>query len=167
MKKFDWKTDEEYMNYVGPLLQTKEVQQLENYTQHHFSTRLEHVITVSYLSYRIAKYLGWNQKAVARAGILHDLFYYDWRVTKFTRGTHAWIHPRIAVRNAEKITHLTELEKDIIIKHMWGATLCPPKYKEGYIITVIDKYSAVVEYFGHLKEKYDAILDKYVRSRSI
>ena len=51
------------------------------------------------------------QKATARAGLLHDLFYYDWRVTKFDRGTHAWIHPRIAVRNAEKLTVLTPREK--------------------------------------------------------
>ena len=116
MKDNIWRNDEEYMSYVGSLLETKEVQKLANYTQHHFSTRLEHVITVSYVSYRIAKTLGWNAKAVARAGLLHDLFYYDWRTTKFDRGTHAWIHPRIAVRNAEKLTKLSDLEKDIIIK---------------------------------------------------
>ena len=119
MKDNIWRNDEEYMSYVGSLLETKEVQKLANYIQHHFSTRLEHVITVSYVSYRIAKTLGWNAKAVARAGLLHDLFYYDWRTTKFDRGTHAWIHPRIAVRNAEKLTKLSDLEKDIIIKHMW------------------------------------------------
>ena len=160
MKDNIWRNDEEYMSYVGSLLETKEVQKLANYTQHHFSTRLEHVITVSYVSYRIAKTLGWNAKAVARAGLLHDLFYYDWRTTKFDRGTHAWIHPRIAVRNAEKLTKLSDLEKDIIIKHMWGATLCPPKYKEGYIVTIVDKYSAKAEYSEHLVQKVEKLLKK-------
>ena len=35
----------------------------------------------------------------------------------------AWIHPRIAVRNARKITDLNAKEEDIIIKHMWGCLL--------------------------------------------
>ena len=95
-----------------------------------------------------------NARATARAGLLHDLFYYDWRVTKFDRGTHAWVHPRIAVRNAEKLTPLSPLEKDIIMKHMWGATACPPKYPEGYIVTLVDKYSATEEYGKHLCLKF-------------
>ncbi|MCH3669288.1 hydrolase, partial [Enterococcus faecium] len=70
---------------------------------------------------------------------------YDWRTTKFDEGTHAYIHPRIAVKNAEKITDLSDLERDIILKHMWGATIAPPKYKEGYIVTFVDKYCAVKE----------------------
>lgn len=64
-----------------------------------------------------------ERSCLARAGLLHDLFYYDWRVTKFSLGTHAYVHPRIALRNAEKLTDLSAMEKDIIIKHMWGATL--------------------------------------------
>lgn len=153
MKKDVWRNDEEYMSYVGELLEKPEVQRLADYTQHHFSTRLEHCIAVSYESYLLAKKFHLDAKATARAGLLHDLFYYDWRVTKFDRGTHAWIHPRIAVRNAEKLTVLTPREKDIIIKHMWGATTCPPKYLEGYIVSLVDKYSATEEYSKHLSLK--------------
>ena len=47
-----------------------------------------------------------DYRSVARAGLLHDLFYYDWRTTKFDLGTHALIHPRVALRNAEKLTKL-------------------------------------------------------------
>ncbi|KRN88750.1 HD domain-containing protein [Ligilactobacillus ceti] len=160
MRRNQWSNDSEYMSYVGELLATQEVQKLDNYIQHHYATRLEHCITVSYVSYRIAKRFHLNARSVARAGLLHDLFYYDWRTTKFDRGTHAWIHPRISVRNAEKITKLSKLEKDIIIKHMWGATLCPPKYAEGYIVTLVDKYAAVTEYCGHLKEKFTTFWNK-------
>ncbi|CAM2826408.1 MULTISPECIES: HD domain-containing protein [Dellaglioa] len=153
MKKDSYLDDELYMSYVGDLLAKPEVQRLSEYTQHHFSTRLEHSISVSYDSYRIAKKLHLNAKATARAGLLHDLFYYDWRTTKFDRGTHAWIHPRIAVRNAEKLTTLSDLEKDIIIKHMWGATIAPPKYPEGYIVTMVDKYEATSEVSSPVKNK--------------
>ena len=84
-------------------------------------------------------------RAIARAGLLHDLFYYDWRKTKFDLGTHAFIHPRIALRNAEKLTELSPMEKDIIIKHMWGATVGLPKYKESFVVSLVDDYAAMDE----------------------
>lgn len=140
-----WKQDKEYMSYVADLLETAEVQRLSEFVQHLHSNRLEHSISVSYNSYRIAKKMNGDARATARAGLLHDLFYYDWRTTKFDGGSHAYMHPRIAVKNAEKITELSALERDIIIKHMWGATIAPPRYKESYIVTMVDKYCAVKE----------------------
>ncbi|KRM90905.1 HD domain-containing protein [Liquorilactobacillus cacaonum] len=163
MKKNEWQNDPEYMSYVGELLQTPEVQRLADFKQHYFSNRLEHSIAVSFDSYRIAKKLHLNARSTARAGLLHDLFYYDWRTTKFDNGTHAWIHPRIAVRNAKKITDLTLMERDIIIKHMWGATVAPPRYLEGYIVTVVDKYEATSEVSKPLFNRYEKRLKKRLR----
>lgn len=140
-----WREDQEYMSYVEDLLATEEVQRLGNYKQHMHSTRLDHSISVSYYSYKLAKKWKGDARAAARAGLLHDLFYYDWRTTKFDEGSHAYMHPRIAVKNAEKITELSDLEKDIILKHMWGATIAPPRYKESFIVTFVDKYCAVKE----------------------
>lgn len=153
MTKYEWQDDHEYLECVADLLNQPAVQKLAQYTQHHYSNRLEHSLRVSYLSYKIAKKCHAHAREVARAGLLHDLFYYDWRTTKFDLGTHAWIHPRIAVRNAEKITHLTARERDIIIKHMWGATIAPPRYFEGYIVTWVDKYAATKEAVGPLLKK--------------
>lgn len=140
-----WFEDQEYMSYVSDLLETEEVKRLANYIQHFSATRLDHSISVSYTSYRLAKKWHGDARATARAGLLHDLFFYDWRTTKFDEGSHAYMHPRIAVKNAEKITALSDLEKDIIVKHMWGATIAPPKYKESYIVTFVDKYCAIKE----------------------
>lgn len=140
-----WQNDPEYVSYIEDLLATEAVQKLANYTQHVNSTRLEHSLSVSYNSYKLAKKWGGDARATARAGLLHDLFYYDWRTTKFDEGSHAYMHPRIAVKNAEKITELSDLERDIILKHMWGATIAPPKYKESYIVTLVDKYCAIKE----------------------
>ena len=134
--------DQEYMDHVGHLIDTKKVQRLGEITHHYHSTRLEHSINVSYTSYKLAKKLGWDAKSTARGGLLHDLFFYDWRDTKFNK-SHAWIHPRIAVRNAQKLTLLNKIEKDIIVKHMFGATIAPPRYKESWIVTCVDKYWAV------------------------
>ena len=136
--------DLEYMEHVGHLIDTARVQRLGEITHHYHSTRLEHSINVSYTSYKLAKKFGWDAKSTARGGLLHDLFYYDWRDTKFNK-SHAWIHPRIAVRNAQKVTTLNKIEKDIIVKHMFGATIAPPRYKEAWIVTYVDKYWAVRE----------------------
>lgn len=145
MSMNDWKKDEEFLLCVTDLLEREEVKKLEEITQHYHSTRLEHSISVSYHSFCIARKFNLDKRAIARAGLLHDLFYYDWRTTKFDEGTHAYMHPRIACANAEKLTVLSDLEKDIIIKHMWGATMALPKYKESFVVTMVDKYCACHE----------------------
>lgn len=150
-----WLNDAEYMSYVGHLLKMPELRKLDEITHHYTSTRLQHCIKVSYVSYTIAKKRGLNAKATARAGLLHDLFYYDWRVTKFAK-SHAYVHPHIAYRNARKLTTLSELEKDIIIKHMFGATINPPRYKESWIVTAVDKRVATMEWRESVKYKWNA-----------
>lgn len=133
---------------------------MKNYTQHHHSNRLEHSINVSFASYKIAKKLKLDYRSTARGGLLHDLFYYDWRTTKFDLGTHAYIHPRIALRNAEHITQLNKVEKDIIIKHMFGATIAPPKYLESWIVSIVDDYEAEHEFFKPYRQRIKQINKK-------
>ena len=94
----------------------------------------------------IAKKIGADATATARAGLLHDLFYYDWRVTKFEAGSHAYVHPRIALQNAKKLTSISDKEADIIVKHMFGATIALPKYRESWIVSIVDDFAAVNEY---------------------
>lgn len=55
------------------------------------------------------------------------------------------MHPRIALHNAEHLTQLNDKERDIIIKHMWGATLALPKYAESFIVSLVDDYAATAE----------------------
>lgn len=142
-----WKKDKEYMSYVSDLLERDEVKQLKAYNHHYYNNRLDHSIAVSYYSYLLAKKLNANAKAVARAGLLHDMYYYDREHSKevLNGRSHNATHPKIATKNAERITTLSDLEKDIIEKHMWGATKQFPKYKESYIVTLVDKYCAMTD----------------------
>ncbi|WP_283621835.1 HD domain-containing protein [Limosilactobacillus avium] len=149
----EWRNDKEYVAIISDLLAQPAVQKLANYTQHHHSNRLQHSIAVSYDSYKIAKRMHLDYRSTARAGLLHDLFYYDWRTTKFDLGTHAFIHPRVALRNAEKITPLNKKEKDIILKHMFGATMAVPRYPESLIVSLVDDFEAEHEFFGPLRAK--------------
>ncbi|PWG01010.1 HD domain-containing protein [Levilactobacillus bambusae] len=160
MTETSWKDDKEYVALVADLLEKPEVKQLGNYVQHHHSTRLDHSISVSYQSYKIAKRHHLDVRATARAGLLHDLFYYDWRNTKFDLGSHAFIHPRVALRNAEKLTALSPKEKDIILKHMWGATAAFPKYRESYIVSLVDDYEAIHEFMGPFRGRIQQWMEK-------
>lgn len=159
----EWQNDQEYVNIVGDLIDQPAVQKLGNYIQHHYQSRLQHSIAVSYDSYRIAKKLGLDYKSTARAGLLHDLFYYDWRTTKFDLGTHAFIHPRVALRNAEKLTELNAKEQDIILKHMFGATLALPRYRESWIVSLVDDYEAEHEFCEMVRGK----IERKIKQRRI
>ena len=85
--------------------------------------------------------------------MLHDLFLYDWRHSKKKlnlEGLHAFVHPKIALRNASELFLLNDKEKDIILKHMWPVTFFSlPKYRESYIITFTDKLSALKSFYEY------------------
>jgi len=129
---------------------------MKNYRQHCDTSCYEHCIRVAYYSYWIAKKLGLDYISTARAAMLHDLFLYDWRKSHREvklDGLHAFVHPKIALKNATKIFDLNEKEQDIISKHMWPITITFPKYIESYIVTLTDKYSAVKESYTYFQSQ--------------
>lgn len=144
---------DEYMELVADIILSPEIQQLENYDQHMGTSRLMHSINVSYDSYVLARFLGWNAEAAARAGLMHDMFYYNFRDAGYTAREHCREHPRIALENASRRFELTEIEKDIIRAHMWLTTRVWPRYKESYLVTLVDKYCALEEFFRGLHRK--------------
>ena len=149
----------EYIQIISEIFNNSTVQQMDNFRQHYDSTCLEHCLEVSYISYKICKKLGLDYVSAARAGLLHDLFLYDWRRSKKELNLstyHAFIHPKIALENSLKLFNLNEKEQDIIVIHMWPVTFFHfPKYMESFIITLVDKYSALKSskeyYYSHFK----------------
>ncbi len=53
------------------------------------------------------------------------------------------------------------MEKDIILKHMFGATLAVPKYRESLLVSLVDDYEAEHEFFGPLRMKVAKQLDRF------
>ena len=127
------------------------VLQMNNYKQHFDTTCYEHSYNVALLSYSICKKLNLDYVSATRAGMLHDLFLYDWRKRqKGRKGLHGFTHPKTSLQNASKNFNLNDKEKDIIIKHMWPLTLKFPKYKESFIVSLADKlctYNETIEYY--------------------
>ena len=121
---------------------------MDNYIQHGSTSTLDHCIRVSYRSYKIAKVFKMDYKSAARAGLLHDLFLYDWhnQPRKKLLEKHGYTHPRTALNNAINNFELNNREKDIILKHMWPLTLrSVPKYKESFLVSMVDKCSSCGE----------------------
>ena len=67
-----------YYEFVADLLESKSVQDLKQYRHHIKTTRFQHSLNVSYYNYLVCKKLHLDEKAGAKAGLLHDLFLYDW-----------------------------------------------------------------------------------------
>ena len=69
--------DQEFFDDIKDLLASDAVQRLKRYVHHKSGTRFDHSLYVAYRSYRFAKKMGWDSRAAARGGLLHDLFFYD------------------------------------------------------------------------------------------
>ena len=111
LTKMDLTQPTEFKLLVEDLISNETVQEMKQYRQHYDTSTFEHCLYVSYISYKICKKLKLDYKAAARAGMLHDLFLYDWRNSKKLLNlerSHAFIHPKIALENASKLFELTK-----------------------------------------------------------
>lgn len=143
----DIRNHEEYFNLVEDILENEKFLELINY-YHHNSSIMEHVLSVSFLSYLVCKKLNLDYVSGARGGLLHDFFLYDWREYKKNpqNKNHGLHHPKVALENSHQCFDLNEVECDIILKHMWPKALGWPRYWESLIVSLIDKYCACNEF---------------------
>lgn len=133
--------DKEFMLIAKDIINSKEFKSLQGIKHHIRTTRYEHSLRVAYWSYLIAKRLKLKVKEVVRGALLHDLVYSNDKDVGFNT------HPKRALENSLKIFELDDIEIDIISKHMFPASITPPKYKESWLVCVIDTVSAVKEFF--------------------
>ncbi|MBQ7957620.1 MAG: HD domain-containing protein [Clostridia bacterium] len=162
-------TDKEFFDCVRDYYYTQEFQSLDKSIQHGSITLIQHIKSVAYLSYRISKKLNLDFCKTARGALLHDLFYYDWHDPDPSHRLHGYFHPGFALKNARELSaknnlELSEIEENIIYRHMFPLTVIPPKYKESLLVCLVDKYVATKEiiicssekrskkFFGEIKE---------------
>ena len=149
----DYTKDWEYMECVRDIWEHPVFQSMDQYIQHGNTTCKAHCIQVSYLGYQLTKRYGGNWRSAARAGLLHDLFLYDWHTHGKETGErfHGFTHPRKALINARKYFDLTKEEEDIILRHMWPLTPIPPSTRAGFAVTFADKACSTVETTARIK----------------
>ena len=140
--------EEEFLDIVTPILNEKEFIKRKEYKHHGNTSVYEHSFAVSYYAYMMAKKMHLKKSKVrntAIAGMLHDFYYKDW--TKDTEKKpflkkHGFVHAKEAKENSKKIFPklMNKRIENAIERHMFPLNITPPKYIEGWIITIADKY---------------------------
>ncbi len=147
-------TYDEFFSIIQDLIKNETVQKMKNFNQHANISCYKHCMQVAFYTYVVCKKFHLDYISATRGAMLHDLFLYDWHShvrenNKFT-SLHAFSHPKTALKNASNIFDLNDIEKDVIVNHMWPVTVKIPHYKETLIVTLADKYSATRETFTYL-----------------
>ena len=125
------------------------VKEMKNYIQHGTISTYEHCKRVTELSFLLNRRLHLNadEKALVTGAFLHDFYLYDWH--NKDGGSHDWhgfIHAARAKKNAKHYFNISKKEADIIERHMWPLNLTKvPNSKEGWIVTMADKYISAKE----------------------
>ena len=121
------------------------------YIQHGNTSCLLHSIAVAYFSYRTARLLrgiaAFHERDLIRGALLHDYFLYDWHIPDPSHRLHGFRHPVRALENAQRAFALSDIERDIIRKHMFPLTPALPRYRESLLVSAVDKVCSVYECF--------------------
>jgi len=136
-----WNT-EEFYNLIDEYINHPKVLEMKDYT-HHGIQRYDHCFRVAYHTYKVTKLLRLNYQSATRAAMLHDFFTDELenekKITRYRK------HPEIAAQNAKKYFNITDLEENIIIRHMFPITFTPPKYLESWIVDIVDDVVSLYE----------------------
>ena len=133
----------EFESIIQPILEIDEYLKLKE-MRHHGITRFDHCERVAKFTYRFTKFFHLNYNEATFAAMLHDFFTTE--VKKVNVYSKMARHPKIAVDNSSKYFELSDLEKDIILTHMFPVTVKPPKYLESWIVDFIDDVVALYEW---------------------
>lgn len=137
---------QEYLDCVSDLLEIDTVQQLKSFHQHFHTSRFQHSLNVSYYTFLFCRKFHLDACSAARAGLLHDLYLYDWKKKEQPyEGRHSCVHPRVALESAKQVTEVNPIMEDAILHHMWPMSFNMPRFKEGWALQAVDKYCACTE----------------------
>lgn len=143
-----WNPDtlQAYERLIASLIRESDVQAMSEMKQHTKGVScLDHSLFVSYLSFSMCRRWHLDDKAAARAGLLHDMFLSDREENGMGLWKHLRIHPQMALENAREFG-LSDLEEDIILKHMWPVTITKlPRHRESLVVNLADKICTVCE----------------------
>ncbi len=149
----------EYVKTVGADVLSSEEFKQAFHQQHHFRGNVgSHMINTAYYSYYLCKLLnkvGIETKTdeLIISCLCHDLGIVGNRHHKYVTGPECLMsHPVDSIPIAHRLTgSLTPEQEDTIRSHMWPLASTRPHSKEGFILTIIDKYCSLLESSGLLK----------------
>ena len=160
--------EKEFRSFYELLVRESGLEEMGRFPQHGSTSRLMHSVAVAYYSYRLARWtrLSFHWEELVRGALLHDYFFYDAKDGDPAHRWHWTRHPAVAAENAKKEVPLTSIEEDTIRSHMFPLTLKPPKYREGVVVSLVDKACSVYEFFSR-RAPYSTLRDEVIPQRSV
>ena len=122
-----------------------------HFIQHGHTSVYKHCLAVTDVCCVIAALLPIHIhiREMIRGAMLHDYFLYDWHEKgDGSHQLHGFRHPFRACKNASEDFHLTEIEIDMIKKHMFPLVPIPPMCREAWILCIADKICSTRETFN-------------------
>ena len=139
------KNKDEFLNIINDIINNNKFRELDN-ELHHGITRYCHSYRVAKGTYSFCKLLHLDYKKATRGALLHDFYLdKDFMIEKSTKVLSA--HPNVALVNAKENFIISDLEANIIKSHMFPLNRITPKYKESWIVTLVDKGVAIYEMY--------------------
>ena len=134
--------------YGGEILLSEGMQRMRTFQQHGTTTVFAHCVHVACMSLLIAErlHVQVDERAMVRGALLHDYFLYDWHISRKDHRWNGFRHAGTALRNATRDFELTDVEQDVIKKHMFPLNPALPSYRETAIVSLADKICAVREF---------------------
>ncbi len=156
---------DEWYSIVEEILKHPEFQKRKLFMHHHNLSVWDHSTLVSFKAFMASKYFKADKRVCAIAGLLHDFYSQAWISTpeiealedgKYTKAMkepkpwykmHGFTHAKDASINYIKyFPHLEDKKiTNCILRHMFPLNIIPPRYREGLIITAVDKLNSVHE----------------------
>ncbi len=142
LKEESFYLNKEFNYIITDIINNEEFQKLKLIT-HHGITRFNHSLRVSYYTFLVSKKLKLNYVDATRAALLHDFFMDETSDMKTKKALKE--HPKIALKNSKKYFDISKMQEDIILKHMYPITPKMPRYKESWLVDIVDDIASLYE----------------------
>ena len=133
--------------YGSSILHSGKMEPEKGFRQHGNVSVYDHSVSVAIMCVKLARYIPAKADlcSLVRGALLHDYFLYDWHISDKSHKLHGFHHARCALKNAQRDFTLNDIEKNMILSHMFPLNMVFPKYKESVILCIADKLCAVLE----------------------
>lgn len=135
--------------YGADILSSAGMELEKTLIQHGRISCYEHSVRVAEMSLRMAARLPFRfrERELVRGALLHDYFLYDWHKKEKWHRLHGFSHAERALERASRDFALNDTERDIIQRHMFPLNIRLPKYRESWLVCLVDKVCAISEIF--------------------
>ena len=137
--------------YGRSILDSDGMQREKHFFQHGHTSCYDHSLAVARMAIFLALRfkIRVDMESMVRGALLHDYFLYDWHIEpKRKNGLHGFSHPFTAFYNALFDFDLSDVERDIITRHMFPLVPLIPRYKESCLVSIVDKLCSLYEVFS-------------------